>query len=280
MDWSSRQAGLVDTNGDGIPDTPFDGTTRLRDMHTSDTVALPRVTLEYQPDEHHFGWLTLARGYKASGFNTYATSATGAGQPYHPEYGNHVEIGYRLRGDDAAWELAATVFNTRLHDQQVVVIDSNGQSITTNAGRSHSRGAELSGIWRPLRQLELNAFVGYVNAEYDNYVTGGVSYAGKQFASTPRHSYGLSASWQPTAQWDLGVSWTRQGSANLYPNSAVLNQAYSLLDAHATWRVRNWSFGVYGKNLGNAHYYTRALSNDYLVAGNPRTVGVRVGVDF
>lgn len=280
MDWSGRQAGLFDGDGDGMPETPFDGTERLHGVNSSDNVALPRFSLEYQPDTRHFGWLTLARGYKASGFNTYATVSEAAGKPYRPEYGNHVELGYRLRGADGSWELSADVFNTRLRDQQVVVIDSNGQSRTTNAGRSHSRGAELSAMWRPLRELELGAFAGYVNAEYDRYVKGGVDYAGKQFASTPRHSYGMSATWRPATAWDLGLSLTRQGSANLYPNSNVVNGAYTLFDAHVTWQLQRWTLGVYGKNLTNAHYYTRALSDSYVVAGSPRTVGVRLGLDF
>lgn len=280
MDWSGRQAGLFDGNGDGMPETPFDGTERLQGVHTRDNVALPRIALEYQPDVYHFGWLTLARGYKASGFNTYATTPAAAGEAYRPEYGNHAELGYRLRGADGSWELSANVFNTRLRDQQVVIIDSNSQSMTTNAGRSHSRGAELSAMWRPLRGLELGAFAGYVNAEYDRYVKGSVDYAGKQFANTPRHSYGMSASWQPAAAWDLGLSLTRQGSANLYPNSSVVNGGYNLLDAHVTWQLRRWTVGLYGKNLTNAHYYTRALSDRYVVAGNPRTVGMRLGMDF
>ena len=280
LDWSSRQAGLFDSDGDGKPDTPFDGTTVRNGNKVSDTVALPRLTLEYRPDTMQFGWLTVARGYKASGFNLYATAPDAASTAYRPEYGTHGEIGYRLRGAQRAWDLAATVFYTRLRDQQVTVTDTNGQSRIDNAGRSHSQGMELTGTLRPLPTLEVTAFAGIVHAEYDDYIKGGVDFAGKQFANTPRHSVGVGLTWQPSAQWDAGLNATRQGASNLYPASGTVNPAYTLVNAHLTYRVQQWTFGLYGKNLGDARYYTRALANNIVLASQPRTWGVRAGRDF
>lgn len=279
LDWRGDQGGLYDSTGDGIPDTPFNSTEFVQGARLNHTAVLARLTLEYQPNERNYGWLTLARGYEPPGFNTYASKADQAGQPYNAAIANYIELGYRLRGVDDAWELGATLFDTFLHDQQNVVT-SNGQTVTTNAQRSHSRGAELSGKWRPSRQLEFNAFVGLIDAKYDDYVLNGVSYAGRQFAMTPRQSVGLAVSWHPTAQWDMGVGVVRQGATNLFPNSNVGNHPYTLVDAHITYRVRQWSIGVYGQNLGNAHYFTRAVNNGFVVAGNPRTAGVRVSMDF
>lgn len=245
-----------------------------------DNVALPRLTLEFRPDERQFAWSTLARGYKASGFNQYATSEATAARPYAPEYGNYAELGYRLRGERRAWELGATAFYTRLRDQQVAVTDTGGQSGVSNAGRSHNKGLELNGTLRPASGLELSAFAGYVRAVYDDYINGGVNYAGKQFANTPRHSVGVSASWRPNAAWEAGMAVRRFGDSNLYPATTVLNGAYTLVDANLSYRLDRWTLGVYGKNLSDATYYTRALDGSTLVAAQPRTVGVRAAVDF
>jgi iron complex outermembrane receptor protein len=57
----------------------------IDNLTARDTVALPRFTLEYQPSEQHFAWLTLARGYKASGFNVYAYNPDNAGVSYDPK---------------------------------------------------------------------------------------------------------------------------------------------------------------------------------------------------
>lgn len=280
MDWSLRKAGYMDSDGDGIPDTPFEMNPVLRDVKVSDTVPLPRVSVEYRANERSFAWLTLARGYKASGFNLYATSAASAGTPYDPEYGNHVELGYRIRGERETWDVAATAFHTRLRDQQVVIIGSSGQNLTSNAGRSHSRGLELSASLRPLPELTLRAQAGFVEAEFDEYRKGSVDYAGTQFANTPRHSFGASVQWQPTSAWELALTATRQGESTLYPNSSQHNPAYTLVDVHVSFRWSTWSLGIYGNNLTNANYFTRALGNDVFVSGMPRRYGIRLRWEF
>ncbi|WP_052001408.1 MULTISPECIES: TonB-dependent receptor [Burkholderia] len=279
LDWRSTQGGLFDSDGDGVPDMPFGSVSTVDGASVNHVAALPRLTLEFEPNAQHYGWLTLARGYLAPGFNTYATSAANASQPYAAATSDYIELGYRLRGADDAWELGATLFDAFMHDQQVTS-SLSGQTVTSNARRSHTRGAELSGRWRPVRQVELSAFVGLVDAKYDDYTAGGVDYSGRQFASTPRQSVGLGATWRPDGHWDLGVNAVRQGATNLAPTSTLGNAPYVLVDAHATYRVRRYNIGVYGQNLANAHYVTRALANGIVVAGNPRVVGVRVGMDF
>lgn len=279
LDWRSTQGGMFDSNGDGVPDTSFSSVSAVDGASVNHVAALPRLTLQFEPNAQHYGWITLARGYLSPGFNTYATSAAYASQPYGAATSDYIEIGYRLRGVDDAWELGATLFDAYMHDQQITS-SLNGQTVTSNAPRSHTRGAELSGRWRPVRQVELSAFVGLVDAKYDDYTVGGVDYSGRQFASTPRQSVGLGATWRPDGHWDLGVNVVRQGATNLAPTSSIGNTPYVLVDAHATYRVRRYNIGVYGQNLANAHYYTRALSNGVVVAGNPRVVGVRVGMDF
>lgn len=171
------------------------------------------------------------------------------------------------------------LFDTFMHDQNVELIGPTGQSAKTNAARSHSRGIELSGAWRPVRQLEFNAFAGLLDSEYDRYVLNGVDYSGQQSPMTPRQSYGLSMSWRPTAQWDLGAGVVRQSGTTLLPSSGVKNHPYALVDAHIDYRLRRWRIGFYGQNLGDARYFLRGMG-DLVVAGNPRTLGVRVSADF
>jgi outer membrane receptor protein involved in Fe transport len=280
MNWRSDQRGYYDGNGDGLPDTPYGFSAAIQGLKVRDNMLMPRLTLEFQPDAQQFAWATLARGYKASGFNLYATEPASAGTPYAPEYGNYAELGYRTRAADNSWEFGGTAFYTRLRDQQVVVIGRSGQSLVSNAGRSHNVGVELTGTVRPSHTLEFTGFAGYVKAVYDEYVNGGVDYAGEQFPNTPRHSVGVAVNWKPAPAWNAGLSVRRTGASHLYPNSRVRNDAYTLVDAHLDYRFQRWTLGLYGKNLGNATYFTRALGDRMLVAAQPRTVGLRASIDF
>lgn len=283
-DWRAAAALRIEHNRREMDWTAFvtgggDAFYAIDGLEARDTVALPRFTLEYLPSDQHFAWLTLARGYKASGFNVYAYNPDNAGIAYDPEYGNYVEVGYRLRDADRRWELEGVAFYTRLRDQQVVVIGAGGQSLTDNAGKSHNQGLELSATLRPVDNLELRGFAAWVEAEYDDYEKGSVDYSGVQFPNTPRNSQGLAATWTPAERWTLGLAATRQASSKLYPDSQFSTDAYTLVDAHLSYRLQDWTLGLYGKNLGNSEYFTR-VSNGAYVAGAPRSFGVSLGVDF
>lgn len=280
MDWSSHQSGFFDSNGDGVPDTPYANAERIDGLRVRDSELLPRLTLEWTPAPEQFAWIALARGYKASGFNLYAYTPATAATPYAPEYGNHAEAGWRMQGASHRWDFGATVFQTRLRNQQVVVIGAGGASLVGNAGRSHSTGVELSASVRPAARLELKGFAGWVRAQYDDYRRGGEDFAGRQFPNTPRQSLGLALHWKPASGWETGMSMRRMGRSALYPDSTVSNAAYTLVDAHVSYRAGRWTLGLYGKNLGDAKYLVRALDARTVVAGAPRTLGVRVSVDF
>jgi len=279
LNWRSEQSGYMDSDGDGIPDMPFSMTDTVRNASVTKTVLLPNLTLEYGPDERHFGWVKLSRGYEAPGYNLYATKRERAQYAYRPTLANYIELGYRIRGESARWELGATAFSTILHDHQVVG-SVKGLTVTNNAARAHSRGIEMTGMWRPVSVLELDAFVGVVDAKWDDFVLNGVDWAGQRFSTTPRQSYGLGMSWQPYSQWSLGINVVRHGRSTLATNSNFVNKPYTLVDAHVTYTGGRFSVGVYGQNLGNARYFTRAVSQNALVAGASRNVGVRVSMNF
>lgn len=267
LDWRSDQNGAVSSLQRSV----------------SNTVWLPQVSVEYRPDGQQFVWAKLARGYKAAGFNVYATRAVAAGDPYDPEYANHAEIGYRIQDDARRWSASAVVFHSRLRDQQVVITGQGGATMTDNAGRSHSEGIELEARFRPLRQLELSAFAGHVKAVYDEYQRGASNYAGQQFTATPRSSYGLALAWRPAPAWEFGLSARRIGKVYLQ-TSRQEDPAYTLVDAQLSWHHDTWTVGLYGRNLTDARYLTRAIGDGMggtlVSAGAPRSVGMRVAYDF
>jgi len=265
--WRSDQNGFIDSLNHKV----------------SNNVWLPQLSLEYRPDAQQFAWLRVSRGYKEAGFNVYATQAVAAGDPYRPEYANQIELGYRVKDASDRWQLGAVAFYTRLRDQQVIVEGLGGATMTDNAGRSHTQGFELDAALRPVRSVQLRGHLGYVKAVYDRYVRGTTDYSGQQFAATPRISSGASLNWQPAEHWELGVSVRHFGKVYLQTNRQR-DDAYTLVDAHLSWDYKNWTIGLYGKNLTDTKYLTRSLNDgmggSVVVAGAPRTVGLRVAYEF
>lgn len=280
LDWVSRQSGAYDSDGDGIPDATYASTETITALKVHDTVPLPRLTLEFRPDAHQFLWATLARGYKASGYNIYATDAASISTPFRPEYGDYAELGYRVSDLAHLADLSLTGFYTKLRDQQVVTIGDGGQSLVSNAGRSHNLGFEATAALRPARGVELNGFAGYVHAVYDDYASGGISYDGQRFPNTPAWSYGAGVKLTPITGLEASLSARHVTSANLYPTTAIVNPAYTLLDAGISYRIGHITLGVTARNLTDATYYTRAVSQEMVVAARPRTIMGRIAVEF
>jgi len=277
MDWKSVQSGLYDSDGDGIPETSFEMTDELSDIKVNDNEWLPSVILEYTPNNYSFSWLKLARGYKASGFNLFATSADIAEAAYEPEYGDFAEIGYRLRSINNIWSIDIALFNMDIKDQQVVGVDSQGRTFTSNAAKSHSRGLELNAIIAFTDNLELRGYVGLVDAKFDSYLYGEEDLSGQRFPNAPKSNYGLSLHWEPSSQWQAGISLSRQSSSSLFPDTYVETEGYTLVDTYFSYQInKNWQTGFYAKNLLNEDYLTRALSDNIVVAGDPRVVGLYI----
>lgn len=264
LEWSSNQNGYVQSVNKKV----------------IDNVWLPQLTLEYRPDEQQFTWLKLARGYKPSGFNVYSTSASTAEVAYKPEYSTYAELGYRFKDVQNLWDFGAIAFYSRIRNQQVVVEGLGGSEMTANAGRSHAQGAELETSFRPISQLELRGSVGYVKTVYDEYTSGSTNYAGMQFMAAPKVTYSLVAIWKPTESWQSGISVSHISSVYL-PTSYQKDDGYTLVDANVSWRHKDWTITVFGKNLTDTEYLTRSInSGDLVVTGAPRTFGLQLTYDF
>lgn len=277
FDWSAAQSGLADTDGDGIPDTPFAVNPSVRGMRTASTVALPKLALGVVPAPGHYLYASYAQGYKPGGFNHHSSNEFEARSGYDVERANQYEIGWR--GQWQGVSAGATVFRTDLTDQQVVENRVQGQ-ITTNAARSHSQGVELEVAVQATRALQVKANAGYVRAVFDEYRNRGIDYAGRQFPNTPKGSAGFSLRYAPGGAWEANASLARIGGSSLFPGTEVHNPAYTMLNASLAYRAGPWEWRLYGKNLLDASNFTRALDSGLVVAGAGRSVGVRLTREF
>ena len=165
-----------------------------------------------------------------------------------------------------------------------------------NAGKLEIYGAELELAANPIAGLSLNADVGYLHAEYGEFV--------EQRAATPPATgfTALDRSWQTPAfspewtarlagsyEFDLGpTGFLTFGAQARYRSEMALavdnanlatrarfpgmwQDAYWLYDAQAVWERpdRKLSVGVYGKNLADEVYKTDA--QEFSSVGGIRT---------
>jgi outer membrane receptor protein involved in Fe transport len=287
-------------------------TTQMDGVRRQDfTEVAPSLSATYQAGD--WTWHTsVARGYKAGGFNTQlfsdllqqemssglrqkmpgSTSATtesadaGDVVAYKPEYSWNYETGVKYQHN--RWCAEATAFYIDCRDQQLTVFPAGMQTgrMMTNAGRTRSYGVEsevryIAGRWN------VGISYGLTEATFRQYVSGETNYRGKRLPYAPRHTAMGSVDWrQPLrGDWTLlchadyrAVGPTYWDDANEWQQSF-----YGLLSASATVQWRSYGLKVWGKNLTDEHYTTFhfvSMQRHFEQEGKPVECGVTLSVEF
>ena len=271
---------------------------------------LPKFAVNYTTSVGDL-YATATRGYKAGGFNTQifsdilqnklknglkADAMSQAGRPstptepspydaasvttYKPEYSWNYELGGHLRFAEGRVNVDFAAFWIECRDQQLTVFPE-GQTtgrMMSNAGKSRSRGVELSATWEVTDNLMFSANYGYTQAKFEEFNDGKNDYSGNYLPYAPQNTSSASVSYRiplNCAVLDditLNASW--QGAGKIYWNEAntFKQDFYSLLNASVELRKGDYKLSLWGKNLTNADYYTfyfMSMGNSFMNVGKP-----------
>ncbi len=297
---------------------------------------LPRITAAYRfhrPFDHVI-YASVSEGHKAGGFNTQMFSEIVQQEimsqmmnsditlhasdviTYKPEQSWNYEIGTHLSGHlctslenriwmgaspdapTSGWNIDASVFYIDVRNQQLTVFPE-GQTtgrMMTNAGRSRSFGAEVSGSLRLLAdclhhrsELELTAAYGYTNATFLKYTSGANDYKGNYVPYAPRHTVSASATYRIPLNHNhrsvLALRVGTNGAGRIYWDEAntIKQSFYALLDASVRFERPMWSVELWAKNATDTKYnvfYFVSMGNSFLQHGLPRTFGVSFNLNI
>ena len=274
---------------------------------------LPKLAVNYTTSVGDL-YVIASRGYKAGGFNTQIFSDilqnkimgqlsggnSGSSSPYDeaavttykPEYSWNYELGGHFMLAQGRLGLDFAAFWIECRDQQLTVFPDGLTTgrMMSNAGKSRSRGVELSARWmrrEPLKGLAIDANYGYTNAKFEEFNDGVMDYKGNYLPYAPQHTASLGASYRIFVSHngllkyiDLNASW--QGAGKIYWNEAnTLHQNfYSLLNASVAFELgEKVNVELWGRNLLNADYYTfyfKSMTNNFYNYGKPCRIGATV----
>ena len=269
---------------------------------------LPKASVMYSFDEVRNLYLSAAKGYRAGGFNTQLFSdilqeklkarmvsgvdgADPAAMSYKPETSWNFELGGHfscagglVRGDFA-------LFWILCRNQQLTVFPQGNATgrMMTNAGRSQSRGGELSLQVVPCRSLTFDAAYGYTDARFVRYDNGQADFGGNRIPYAPRHTLSLGAEWRiPTGVDWLGDAVLQAGARGAGPicwnEENTRSQPFYLL-CSASLRIEHprYALDFWGRNLGGTAYdvfYFKSMGNEFVQRGRPRTMGITLSVNI
>ena len=253
--------------------------------------ASPQFALGYHvtPDQLVYG--TVARGFKAGGFN----SASPAGsEGYGQERSWNYEVGWKTSWFDHRLTANLAAFYIDWRNVQVNVPNSYapGQYYIANAAGAMSKGLEFELTGRLCAHLDVFGGVGYNDARFLNgSVSSGANVSGKKLTYTPDYN----------AHGGLQFSQALCHAASVYARAEVIayggyqyddantagQSAYTLANFRAGVRGRHWFAEGWARNAFDTRYVPIAFAYPGLApsgfvgeTGAPVTYGVTAGVKF
>lgn len=258
-------------------DTPPGGVTK---KDSWDDVS-PRLVLDYKiaPNVMVFG--SLAKGYKAGGYNS-----TEVGSEFENEDVWNVETGIKSVFPDAGVILNASVFHYIYNNKQAIALvnDVAGSDIpqyVIDTSDEKAWGIDVDAQWRPVDQLRLYANLAFIDATYKDRVTRGTDPldlsgepTGEPYLSA---ALGASYGWALSAAGDVELSGRyayrgksrcnadseRQGTCALQAAFEV-GESTQRLDLRLAWTSASDTFGL-------AAYVTNVLDDQYITGINNLT---------
>jgi len=274
---------------------------------------LPKLSVKYHFSPKNMLYVSVARGYKAGGYNiqmfsdllqkTMETMPTG--KPYivdinntvafKPEYSWNYELGLhseiienRLSGD-------ISLFYININNRQIAEFSPQGTGrMIKNAGKSRSYGVEASLCSMITKRWSCNVAYGFTVAKFSDYKVrrdkdNVDDFSGNHVPFSPEHTLSVTTDykWIFNKKWLDGIYFSLQciGNGNIYwtEDNDISQPFYALLNANISLRKKRFQFDIWGKNLSNTDYlafYFETLGNPFAQKGKPLQIGATLSARF
>lgn len=261
---------------------------------TSFSQVTPKASIQYSFSRDGLAYFSVSKGYKTGGFNN--TAENDEDRIFDPEYSWSYEIGSKSSFINNLLFLDLNLFYIDWENQQISQTKTSGKGfIIKNAGKSVSKGAELSVQVRPLKNFTSQLSYGYTQAKYKDYkdynsiTNKTTSYNNNYLPMVPQHTVSLSANYilNINKKWldDIILNAQYTGAGKIYwtDNNDISQSYYGLFNGKVSFVKKDFSIDLWSKNIGGKEYvsyYFSTSSNHYVQKGKPFTCGINMNLKF
>jgi iron complex outermembrane recepter protein len=254
------------------------------------------LSLRHTFDEHRMAYLTLARGYKAGGFNI-GDEVPADRRSFAAESLHSLELGMRAGSAGGSLVADAALFYMRREDQQVQtgtqLVPNDPLTFvlyTDNAAAGENYGLEGTLQWRPVEFFLVDLRAAILETRYIDYSIGERDLDGREQSHAPQYQFDLGLEYRGAnglfARVDL------DGLDDFHYDESHDERAPSRVLTHLKAGVsgKHWRAEVWVRNLFDRYYSQRGFrfGNEppdfaptrYVQAGDPRHAGVTVKYTF
>jgi iron complex outermembrane recepter protein len=251
----------------------------------------PQAALAYRFTPGRMAYVSVARGFKAGGFNPASPPGSEA---YGEEHAWNLEAGLKTPWAADRISFSAAVFRIVWDDMQLNTPNPlvPGQFYIANVGAAHSSGVEVELNARPRAGVTLFGSAALLRGRFDEgSLSGGVDVSGHELPNAPDYTVAFGGQYSRP----LGSAVECYGRADVvfsgayhYDEANVEGQsAYALANLRAGLRGHRLFAEVWAKNVFDTRYIPVAFAYAGLAPsgyvgemGHPRTFGLSLGVGF
>ncbi|HLA72608.1 MAG TPA: TonB-dependent receptor [Steroidobacteraceae bacterium] len=280
------------------------GERRSADYQDSDGAA-------FSPDETMYGgslslrhaagvgrsvYATLARGYKAGGFNIGADVPADR-RSFESEFLDSLELGARASNADDSLSGDVALFYMRRRNQQVPTGEQleSGNPLsfvlyTDNAARGENYGVEGTLRWQVAPGFLLDLRGAILETQYLGYQFGERNLDGREQAHAPQYQFDVGMEYRGATGFFARVDFA--GLDDFYFDASHDERAPSRVLTHlkAGFSGNHWRAEVWVRNVFDRYYSQRGfrfgneppdfIPTRYVQAGDPRLAGLTVAYTF
>jgi len=257
---------------------------RPADTTVNYTRLSPKVGATYDLSRNVNLFASYREGFRAPGQNQLFQQGSNANSTVglKPVTAKSTEGG--VRGQVAGRLIySLSVYDMRIQNDILSILDAQGAQTTSNAGETRHRGVEVSAGTMLTSQLRLDAAYSSSKQTYEEWVIPvagrNVSYAGKTIETAPHTLANLLLTYSPMVLngGRVAVEWSQTGKYYGDPENTQTYDGFDVLTLHGNYMIRNiGEFFVRVTNVTNEKYAEVATYNAFnkwqYTPGTPRSV--------
>ena len=258
-------------------------------IDTSDSMWGGELKLSVDLGNLTMGYASLAKGYKAGGFNL--GLILDDFREFKDEHLVNLEVGIKSTLLDGKLAIDAAVFWDRRDDQQIrpsfQLVEGDPTTFifaTLNVPESETRGLEASFNWYPSDRWTMYASIGLLDARLGKIDLPGVDLDGREQAHAPGYMLALGGSYKHPGGVFARVDVSARDDFYFDVSHDQKSAAYELVNARLGYDADTWTAQLWVRNLFDENYAVRGFyfGNEppdfpntlYVRLGDPRQVGV------
>lgn len=241
----------------------------------------PKLAAQYKVIPEVMVFTTASRGYRAGGFNSFASPDQSDHLGFDKETVWNYEIGSKASFFNNRLDLNLSLFYMDIKDMQVETAVDNIYTWVQNAAEATSKGVELEAQFKATEEISLFTACGYTDVTFDEFSDSKGDYSGNTNPYAPKYSLGIGAQYRSQAGWFARIDATGYGEMYLDKANRYKRDAHTLINAKIGYEGESFDAYVSAKNIFDEEYdnvgYYEGL---YTIPSPPREVALSVTYRF